>query len=151
MTQNLATRLDPHSPTVLSLLRAVFGFLFGVHGAIILFAWPLGGRDVPPVGAWPDWWAGMLELVTGALICVGLFTRIAAFIASGVMAYAYFTVHQPHALWPFDTRIGGNGGELAVLYCFAFFLLVFTGGGGYALDSRRRGGGTIGRRGRSAG
>jgi putative oxidoreductase len=54
------------------------------------------------------------------------------------MAVAYFWQHQPKALWPLDNRIGGNGGELAVLFCFAFLLLVFTGPGAYALDTRRR-------------
>jgi uncharacterized membrane protein YphA (DoxX/SURF4 family) len=75
----------------------------------------------------------LLELVIGLLVMVGLFTRIAAFIASGIMAVVYFWQHQPHALWPH-----ANHGELAVLYCFAFFLLVFTGGGAYALDAGRR-------------
>ena len=67
------------------------------------------------------------------LVLLGLFTRIAALIGSGAMAFAYFTEHQPKALWPIE-----NGGELAVLYCFSFFLLVFIGGGAYALDAMRR-------------
>ena len=154
MTQNLDARLNPHSPAVLSLFRAVFGFLFAVHGAIVLFAWPVDAGGPAPVGAWPLWWAGLIEFVTGLLILVGLFTRIAALIASGTMAVAYFWQHQPHALWPLDDRIGGNGGELAVLYCFAFLLIAFTGPGAYALDTRRRrGGGTTARgtRGRFSG
>ncbi|MCU1700436.1 MAG: phosphoribosylaminoimidazolecarboxamide formyltransferase [Mycobacterium sp.] len=66
--------------------------------------------------------------MTSILITVGLFTRIAAFIASGVMAFAFFTQHLPTGI-PMT-----NGGELAVVYCFAFFLLVFIGGGSFALD-----------------
>jgi len=64
----------------------------------------------------------------------GLVTRLAAFVGSGEMAFAYFTQHQPTALWPIE-----NGGELAVLNCFGFFLLVFTGGGALALDALREG------------
>jgi putative oxidoreductase len=79
---------------------------------------------------WPFWWAGLIELVTGVLIMIGLFTRPAAFIAAGHMAVTYFWRHQPDTLWPHV-----NEGERAVLYCFAFLLLVFTGGGAYALDA----------------
>lgn len=75
---------------------------------------------------------GVLELVLGLLIAVGLFTRIAAFIAAGQMAFAYFTEHQPKGLFPIE-----NGGELAVLYCFGFLLLAAIGGGAYALDAAR--------------
>lgn len=134
-------RLNSYSPAVLSLFRVVVGFLFAVHGSTALFAWPIDLGPQAPIGTWPDWWAGLIELVTGLLVMVGLFTRIAAFIASGNMAVAYFWKHQPYALFPQQ-----NKGELAVLFCFAFFLLVFTGGGTYALDARRRGGAWRGRR-----
>lgn len=131
MTTPLDTRLNALSPAVIALFRVVLGFSITIHGAQKLFAWP--ADHAVPVGVWPLWYAGILEFVLGLLILTGLFTRIAAFIASGVMAFAYFTVHQPKGLLPI-----ANGGELAVLYCFAFFLLVFIGGGAYALDSRRR-------------
>jgi putative oxidoreductase len=137
MTRNLDARLNPHSPAVLSLFRVVFGILFALHGSAILFAWPIPIGPTAPAGAWPLWWAGVIELVTGLLVTVGLFTRIAAFVASGVMAFAYFTQHLPHGFSPYLPPFG-NGGEPAILYCFGFFLLVFTGGGAYALDSRRR-------------
>jgi len=136
MTQNLDTRLDSHSQTVLSLFRVVLGLLFLCHGLSHLFGWPVG--PAVDVGQWPYFYAGCIELVTGALIAIGLFTRAAAFLASGTMAFAYFTEHLPDGLLPIS-----NGGELAVLYCFAFFLLVFTGGGAYALDAVRKGGGQI--------
>ncbi len=112
MTTNLDTRLASLSPAAISLFRVVFGFLFTIHGASKLFAWPVdSGSGAVPVGTWPYWYAGVLELVLGLLIMVGLFTRIAAFIASGQMAFAYFTQHQPNALLPIE-----NGGEVAVLY-----------------------------------
>ncbi|GAS92960.1 DoxX family protein [Mycolicibacterium brisbanense] len=141
MTTNLDTRLNTVSPAVISLFRIVFGLLYTIHGAQKLFAWPVGMPDdagnlvgsAVPVGTWPYWYGGLLEFVLGLLILTGLFTRIAAFVASGEMAFAYFTQHQPKGLLPIQ-----NGGELAVLYCFGFFLLVFIGGGAYALDAVRR-------------
>jgi len=129
MTQALA-RLDRHSPTVLGIFRIVVGFLFTLHGTAKLFGWPATGTGAVPFGTWPYWWAGILELVIGVLVMFGVFTRIAAFIGSGQMAFAYFTEHQPDGLLPIQ-----NGGELAVLYCFAFLLLTFAGGG--ALAARR--------------
>jgi putative oxidoreductase len=134
MTQQLDARLNPHAPAVLSLFRVVFGLLFLNHAVSHLFGWPASMGPAAPVGFWPYWWAGLLEIVTGVLITIGLFTRIAAFLASGIMAFAYFTQHLPNA---FPPMVQG-GGEPAVLYCFAFLLLIFTGGGLYAADSRRR-------------
>jgi putative oxidoreductase len=137
MTTNVDARLDKYTPAVLSLFRAVFGFLFTMFGTSHIFDWPIAFGI--PMGSWPVWWAGVIELVTGVLITVGLFTRIAAFIASGHMAIAYFWRHQPHGLWPIvPPAMGGNGGLPAILFCFGFFLLVFTGGGAYALDAMRR-------------
>jgi putative oxidoreductase len=146
MTSRLSeARLNTYSPIVIGLFRVIVGLLFTLHGTMTMFAWPLsfpGGAA--PVGEWPGWWSGLIEFVTGALVTVGLFTRIAAFIASGTMAVAYFWQHWlfaqggPGPFWPFDRQVGGNGGELAILFCFAFFLLVFTGGGAFALDTARR-------------
>jgi putative oxidoreductase len=111
--------------------------LFLIFGTSHLFDWPIAFHI--PTGTWPVWYAGIVELVTGLLILVGLFTRIAAFIASGHMAVAYFWQHQPHALWPIvGPEMGGNGGLPAILFCYAFFLLVFTGPGAYAVDTMRR-------------
>lgn len=134
----LDTRLNTYAPAVLSLFRVVFGLMFTLFGASKLFDWPIAFGV--PTGSWPVWYAGVIELVTGLLILVGLFTRIAAFIASGHMAVAYFWQHQPHALWPIvPPEMGGNGGLDAILFCFAFFLLVFSGPGAYALDTMLRG------------
>lgn len=135
-------KLNGRGPnTVLGLYRIVVGVLFACHGAASLFG-ILGGAagghgGTVPFGAWPGWWAALIELVGGILVAVGLGTRIAAVISSGSMAYAYFTVHQPKALLPIQ-----NGGEAAAMFCWAFFLLLFTGAGTLSLDAllrRRRG------------
>jgi len=135
---SLDSRLDTSSSPVISLFRVVIGFLFALHGAMVLFNWPLAMPMVTHVGDWPGWWAGLIEFVTGLLVMVGLFTRPAAFLASGTMAVAYFWQHQPKALWPFDATIGGNNGELSILFCFSLFLLVFIGPGSIAIDSLLR-------------
>lgn len=131
----LEAKLSAVSPVILSVFRIVFGLLFTIHGTQKLFAWPVAaaGGGAVPVGTWPFWFAGLIELVVGVLLLIGLVTRLAAFVGSGEMAFAYFTQHQPTALWPIE-----NGGELAVLYCFGLLLLVFTGGGAYALDAMRQ-------------
>ncbi|MBX6769957.1 MAG: DoxX family protein [Actinomadura rubrobrunea] len=117
---------------VLSLFRVVVGLLFACHGAASLFevlGGPPGGEP-PGIGEWPSWWAAVIELVGGGLVMIGLGTRAAAFICSGAMAYAYFTVHQPKALFPLT-----NGGEPATLFCWSFLLLVVFGGGPWALEA----------------
>jgi putative oxidoreductase len=107
------------------LLRVVSGLLFAQHGLQKVFGL-LGGTRVPPaslLGA-----AGLIELVGGAMIALGIFPRWAAFIASGEMAYAYFTRHAPGGLWPVANR-----GELAVLYCFVFLYIAARGGGQWTI------------------
>jgi putative oxidoreductase len=138
VTTNLNQRLDRCAPVVLSLFRLVYGFLFAGYGSMLLFGWPVRTVSPEDIGAWPGWYAGVIELVTGLLVGVGLFTRAAAFVASGHMAVAYFWMHQEHALWPIGDRPAGNGGTPAILFCFGFFLLVFVGGGRYSIDARRR-------------
>jgi putative oxidoreductase len=128
-TSRVDARLTSSSGVVLGIFRILVGLMFTMHGTVKLFAFPSGS----PVGfgAWPAWWAGALEIVLGLLITIGLATRAAAFIASGMMAVAYFWMHFPDGFWPI-----ANGGEPAVLYCFIFLLLVFTGPG--ALTASRR-------------
>ncbi|MER5181335.1 DoxX family protein [Streptomyces sp. NPDC002896] len=124
-------RLNSAQPYALGLFRFVVGLLFACHGAASLFGvlgGAMGGGTVP-TGTWPGWYAAVIELVGGALVAIGLGTRAAAFASSGAMAYAYFKVHQPEALWPLQ-----NSGELAALYCWTMFLLVFTGSGALGLD-----------------
>ncbi len=132
MAQNLEARLNSYRPIAVSVFRIVFGLLFLSHGLSSVIGWPAASH-VAAVGQWPDFYAGWIELITGALITVGLFIRPAAFLASGEMAFAYFTAHFPHGFWPIN-----NHGEDSVMFCFAFLLLVFTGGGPYALEGRRR-------------
>ncbi|KES04797.1 DoxX family protein [Streptomyces toyocaensis] len=128
----MTERLNSAQPYVLALFRMVVGLLFACHGAAKLLG-VLGGADgeggTVDTGAWPYWYAGLIELVGGSLVLLGLGTRAAAFLSSGAMAYAYFKTHQPEALWPIE-----NGGEAAALYCWAMLLLVFTGSGALGLD-----------------
>jgi putative oxidoreductase len=91
----------------------------------------VGGQAVPLGSIFGA--AGVIELVCSVLIMLGLFTRIAAFIASGEMAAAYFIAHFPMGLVPLQ-----NGGELAVLYCFAFLYIATRGPGMCSLDGLRR-------------
>lgn len=111
-----------------ALFRIVTGFLFAFHGAQKLFG-AFGGQAVP-IASMPGL-AGIIELVGGVLVMVGLFTGVAAFIASGEMAAAYFMAHAPRGLWPIQ-----NGGELAVLYCFAFLYIASRGAGRFGVDRR---------------
>jgi putative oxidoreductase len=129
MMTALDARLNAQSPIALGVFRIVVGLLFLVHGTAKLFGWPDG--KVAALGAWPFWWAGVLEVVLGGLIAAGMFTRPAAFIASGMMAVTYFWRHFPESFWP-----SVNGGEPAVLFCFSFLLIVFTGPGALAVSRR---------------
>lgn len=121
-------------------VRLVVGGLFACHGAASIFGvFSSGiGSHVSTVrfGAWPGWWAALIELVGGILVAAGLFTRVIAVLCSGSMAYAYFTVHQQHGLLPIQ-----NGGEPAAMFCWTFLLIAAIGSGPIALDAllRRRG------------
>src|SRR6186713_973300 len=102
------------SPQLRSVLRIVAAFMFVQAGTIKLFGWPMAmpGGGSPPM--WSQVWIGaVLELVGGALLIVGLFTRPVAFILSGEMAVAYFQFHAPNGFSPVV-----NQGQPAVLYCF---------------------------------
>jgi putative oxidoreductase len=112
---------------VLSLYRIVIGLLFVSHGVGTLFG--LFGGKPAAVGAWPGWWAAAIQLVAGALVLVGLFSRVAALLCSGSMAYAYFTVHMPKSFFPIL-----NGGEASVQFCWAFLLVAFLGPGVWSID-----------------
>jgi putative oxidoreductase len=118
------------SPLILSLLRIVASLGYMTHGTQKLFAWPVV-EPRPTVelmsmmGA-----AGVIEVVGGALLLVGLFTRPVAFLCSGQMAAAYFIAHAPQNFWPIL-----NGGELAAAYCFVFLYLAAAGPGPLSLDA----------------
>ncbi|MFF7605527.1 DoxX family membrane protein [Streptomyces parvulus] len=128
----MSGRLDSAQPYALGLFRIAVGLLFACHGAASLFG-VLGGASgsggTIDAGAWPGWYAAVIQLVGGGLVLLGLGTRAAALVSSGSMAYAYFKVHQPGALWPME-----NGGEASAMFCWAFLLLVFTGSGAFGLD-----------------
>lgn len=126
-----AKRLSEWTPYALGILRIVAGLIFLEHGSQKLLGFPDGERAF--VDAFTlSWWAGLLELILGALIVVGLFTRLAAFIASGEMAFAYWLAHAPQNFFPVN-----NGGDAAILYCFVFLFLVFAGPGKWSLDGLR--------------
>ncbi len=126
--QDLSERLGD---VTLAAVRVVVGFLFACHGAQKLFG--AFGKTAVPIGAWPSWWAGVIEFVAGAFIVLGLFTRVSAVLCSGAMAYAYFTVHQASGLLPLQ-----NKGELAALYSWVFLLIAIVGPGAFAIDAIRR-------------
>ncbi|GGR02537.1 DoxX family protein [Kitasatospora griseola] len=136
MFEELSRLADRARPTVLGLARIVVSLLFACHGAATLFG-VLGGPHgkAPQVGEWPGWWAALIQLAGGILVLAGVAVRPAALLCSGSMAYAYFSVHQEHALWPIQ-----NGGESAAMFCWAFLLIAAVGPGGLALGSllRRR-------------
>jgi putative oxidoreductase len=112
-----------------ALMRVVAGLLFAQHGAQKLFG-VLGGTQMlgePLMVA-----AGVIELVAGLLVAIGLLASIAAFVAAGEMAVAYFMVHAPQGFWPIV-----NKGELAALYCFVFIYIAARGAGRWSVDSQR--------------
>ena len=118
--------LGRFSPQFYGLMRIVVGLLFACHGAQKLFG-VLGGHRF--VLASQFGLAGIIEFFGGLLIAIGFFAGTAAFIASGEMAYAYFTQHLPRHGFPIQ-----NGGELAVLYCFVFLYIASRGVGAWGID-----------------
>lgn len=119
------------APRLLSVLRIVAGLQFLEHGTQKFFSFP------PRVGAAPDLISllglqGCLEVVGGALIALGLFTRPVAFVLAGNMAVAYFMAHFPRNFFPVL-----NGGDAAILFCFVFLYLAAAGGGVWSIDAQR--------------
>ena len=123
--------LSRWQPQVLAILRIVVGLLFLEHGLQKFFGFPvpfpMPGPLPPMVMA-----AGAIELIAGALVTIGLFTRLAAFVASGEMAVAYFIGHFPKGFWPVE-----NMGEGAILYCFIFLYIAAAGPGAWSIDGAR--------------
>jgi len=121
------------APRLLSIVRIMSGLLFLQHGTAKLLSFPAGA--VAPnfsLMSMPGY-AGMIEFVCGILLVIGLFSRPAAFIASGMTAVAYFMVHAPMGFFPILNR-----GELAALYCFVFLYLAAAGPGPWSIDAVRR-------------
>lgn len=123
--------LARYAPYMLSVTRIVVGLLFLEHGTQKHLFFPPGGNH--PALTTLSGAAGAFEILCGGLIAIGLFTRPAAFLASGVMAFAYFLAHAPRGFYPVN-----NGGDGAILYCFVFLYLVFAGGGPLGVDGLRR-------------
>lgn len=129
MATGADNRAGTYSPVMLSIFRIVIGLLFALHGTSKLFGWP--GSPSFDIFSWPFWWAGIVEVIVGALVTVGFYTRAAAFVGAGQMAVAYFWQHFPNDFWPIN-----NKGEPAVLFCFALLLLVFAGPGSWAVSRK---------------
>ena len=127
------TWLQRWQPQLLAILRVVVGLLFVEHALIKLAGFPPGGKPgLQEVGSFL-WIAGVIELVTGALVTLGLFIRLAAFIAAGEMAVAYWMVHAKMGFYP-----AVNMGEAAILFCFVFLYLAAAGPGAWSIDGARR-------------
>ncbi|MGN6514737.1 MAG: DoxX family protein [Rhizomicrobium sp.] len=124
------TFLDKYAPALLSILRIVAGLLFLEHGCSKLLNFPPNPMfaHLPPLLLA----AGVIELVGGALIVLGLFSRIAAFIAAGEMAIAYWIYHVPHG--GFFPSL--NEGDAAVLFCFVFLYIAAAGPGPWSINRR---------------
>ena len=130
--------LRDREPQVYALMRIVIGFLFFWHGTQKIVGWP----PMPPMPQEPPafimWTSGSIELVGGLLVMIGLFTRPAAFLCSGLMAFAYW---MAHGLSKLDQGLAGllptmNGGEPAVLYCFVYLYICARGAGPMSVDGQ---------------
>jgi putative oxidoreductase len=124
------TWLSRWQPQLLALLRIVTGLLFLEHATqkFLAFPIPFPIQPLPPILVA----AGVVELIAGTLITLGLFTRLAAFIAAGEMAIGYFYMHFPQGFWPVV-----NKGEGAILFCFIFLYLAAAGPGAWSVDGAR--------------
>ena len=122
--------LSRWQPQLLAILRIVVGLLFLEHALSKFFAFPVPFpvHPLPPLLIA----AGAIELISGVLVTIGLFTRLAAFLASGEMAIAYWMQHFPKSPWPL-----ANMGEGAILFCFIFLYIAAAGPGPWSIDSAR--------------
>jgi putative oxidoreductase len=123
-------RLSAYAPQALAVLRIVTALLFLLHGTQKLFGFPAAAWS--PEALSLPWIAGVIEIVTSILIAVGFFTRPAAFLASGTMAFAYWLMHHtPENIFPTN-----NAGDAAILFCFVFLYLVFAGPGAWSVNKK---------------
>lgn len=124
--------MERYQPIIYAMLRIVTGFLFLWHGMQKLFGFPAEAYADTPV--FVTYIGGPIELIGGALVMIGLFSRWAAFICSGLMAAAYWMVHGTQHLLPLL-----NDGETAALYCFVFLFISARGSGIWSVDAMRSG------------
>src|SRR5690349_18688665 len=117
------------APRMRAILRIVAALLFLEHGTQKLFGFPPPMSGTLPATFSLHWFAGAVEVVTGVLLLLGLFTRPVAFVAAGEMAFAYWMSHAPRNFFPIL-----NGGDSAILYCFVFLYFVAAGPGAWAID-----------------
>jgi putative oxidoreductase len=130
------TWLSRWQPQLHAILRIVTGLLFLEHGTQKFLSFPPG--ETAGIGwafAHPGAYAGIIEILCGFLVAIGLFTRPAAFLASGTMAVAYWMAHAPQDFFPVN-----NMGDAAILYCFVFLYLAAAGAGPWSVDAARRSG-----------
>jgi putative oxidoreductase len=121
--------LNKYSSEILGALRIIVGLLFLEHGLIKLvgFPAPMGAGPLPPLMLA----AGIIETLGGALVALGLFSRYAAFVCSGQMAFAYFIAHFARSFYPSQ-----NGGDAAILFCFIFLYFAAAGPGAFAINEK---------------
>ena len=122
--------LSRWQPQLLAILRIVVGLLVLEHGLSKFFGFPVPFPMQPLSPLLTA--AGVIECVAGVLITIGLFTRLAAFIAAGEMAIGYWMMHFPQGFWPLQ-----NKGEAAILFCFVFLYLAAAGAGAWSIDQAR--------------
>ncbi len=118
-------------PRALAVLRVITALLFLEHATMKFFGFPVGMGDGPlPTLIMV---AGAIEIIASLMVIAGFYTRLAAFIASGEMAFAYFMAHAPSSFWP-----AVNKGESAILFCFIFLYIAAAGAGAWSADNVRR-------------
>lgn len=122
---SLYANFEKNKPYILSIVRIVVALLFLEHGLQKYFAFPSAVPPMTPL----LYVQGAIEIVGGILLLVGAYTRPLAFVLAGDMAVAYFIAHFPRAFYP-----AMNGGDAAILFCFAFIFIFFEGGGPWSLD-----------------
>ena len=124
--------LGRYAPHLLGILRIVTALTFISHGTQKLLGFPAPPSWGMPAALTLPWIAGVLEIVGGALVLVGFLTRPAAFVLSGLMAFAYWMSHGPKSIYPLL-----NGGEAAMLFCFIFLYIAAAGPGAFGIQSRK--------------